>query len=387
MYIAEKCSARHASILTERSYIRGLTSLFYGSAEHCAQVTEEDVHQLAEVIHILVDPRVSCWSRSENKTRANFMLLTDICALLTPILLHGLPSVSLALLNKDHLLVTVPKAISSLLKTEDADKKMTNICIRFYTQFVQSKCKQPKLNNDINNEQNIEPSDIEPSDITPTEKNLDPCILTLSQDLISSYFDLYRQIQRTSTFDEKSLQQEQMQRLLNDEWKKLDILKLQHHNEQLKHEHMSLQEELSKLRNELQRTQSEKDQFRTENTRMAQEIDRLKLMSTTGITTVSQPSSSLASDNNNNNQENTIDELKHLSPHEITREQAEQCIKEIHRRRTTFNDHDMRKSICGSLKHLGSDLYSSPVHFLHELIQVGLLLCFLVLTKYVSFFL
>ncbi|CAF1046756.1 unnamed protein product [Rotaria sp. Silwood1] len=29
----------------------------------------------------------------------------------------------------------------------------------------------------------------------------------------------------------------------------------------------------------------------------------------------------------------------------------------------------MRKSICGSLKHLGSDLYSSSVHFLHELIQ------------------
>ncbi|CAF5154930.1 unnamed protein product, partial [Rotaria sp. Silwood1] len=62
-------------------------------------------------------------------------------------------------------------------------------------------------------------------------------------------------------------------------------------------------------------------------------------------------------------------ELQKLSPNEITKEQAEKCIREIFHRRTTFNDNDMRKSICGSLKNLGSDLYSSSVHFLHELIQ------------------
>jgi hypothetical protein len=29
----------------------------------------------------------------------------------------------------------------------------------------------------------------------------------------------------------------------------------------------------------------------------------------------------------------------------------------------------MRKSICGSLRHLGADLYSSALHFIHELVQ------------------
>ncbi|CAF3507596.1 unnamed protein product, partial [Rotaria socialis] len=60
-----------------------------------------------------------------------------------------------------------------------------------------------------------------------------------------------------------------------------------------------------------------------------------------------------------NNDKNTIDELQNLSPNEITSEQAEKCIQQIYYRRTTFNDNDMRKSICGSLKHLGSDLYTS----------------------------
>jgi hypothetical protein len=169
--------------------------------------------------------------------------------------------------------------------------------------------------------------------------------------------------------NEKSAQREQIQRLLKEEWKKLDTLQLQHDHEQLKHKHKAVEEELAQLRNKLERTQSERDQLRKENMRMAQEIDRLKLMPTTGITTESQQSPSPVS-TTNNNQENTIDELKNLSPHEITTKQAEQCIKEIYHRRPTFNDPDMRTSICGSLKHLGSDLYSSPVHFLHELIQV-----------------
>ncbi|CAF1374580.1 unnamed protein product [Rotaria sordida] len=72
---------------------------------------------------------------------------------------------------------------------------------------------------------------------------------------------------------------------------------------------------------------------------------------------------------NTYDQEDIISQLQNVSPHGITVKQAEQCIREIYRRRTTFDDHDMRKSICGSLKHLGSDLYSSSVHFLHELIQ------------------
>ncbi|CAF3386954.1 unnamed protein product [Rotaria sp. Silwood1] len=364
VYIAERCCFRHAGILCGRSYIRTLASLFYGSADHCMQATEDDVHNFATVIVVLADSRMVDGSRCENKHRLTLMLISELCALLTPILLYSLPSVSLALLNENYLLLAIPKAIQGLLKTNDVGEYMINLCIRFYTQFVQSKCKQKKLDDDIVDEEKIESFD------TPTiESTIDTIVpLNLSQDLISSYFNLYQQIQKTSLLDEKLAEQAQIQALFNEEWKKFDILQLQHDNQQIKHEQMLLKEELLQLRNELQRTQSERDQFRKENIRISQEIDKLKLMPTTS-TPVESQQLSIVTSTDNNNQKDSIDGLQSLPPNEITSEQAEKCIREIYYRRTTFNDNDMRKSICGSLKHLGSHLYSSPVHFLHELIQ------------------
>ncbi|PRP83579.1 hypothetical protein PROFUN_09128 [Planoprotostelium fungivorum] len=51
----------------------------------------------------------------------------------------------------------------------------------------------------------------------------------------------------------------------------------------------------------------------------------------------------------------------------VSREEAKRMIRELKRERDELKG--MRKSICGSLKHLGADLYSSPIHFLHELVQ------------------
>ncbi|CAF4164824.1 unnamed protein product [Rotaria sp. Silwood2] len=192
--------------------------------------------------------------------------------------------------------------------------------------------------------------------------------LNLSQDLISSYFDLYRRIQKTSPLDGKSIQEKQIQELFNEEWKRFDTLQLQNENEQLKQELQSLHEELLQLRSELQRTQLERDHLRKENSMVHQKLDKVKLMPTTMKNVESQQLSTFVSADKNS-EKNTIDELKNLSPSEITLEQAEKCIQEIYYRRTAFNENDMRKSICGSLKHLGSNLYTSPVHFLHELIQ------------------
>ncbi|CAF5060582.1 unnamed protein product, partial [Rotaria socialis] len=88
---------------------------------------------------------------------------------------------------------------------------------------------------------------------------------------------------------------------------------------------------------------------------MSQEIDNLKQVPMTNKTIeLKQISTATAVDICNQN--NTIDELENRAPHEATSEQAEKFIREIYHRRTTFNDNDMRKSICGSLKHLGSDL-------------------------------
>ncbi|CAF4601271.1 unnamed protein product, partial [Rotaria sp. Silwood2] len=210
----------------------------------------------------------------------------------------------------------------------------------FYIQFVQKKCKQKERHNDKENEENIGFFDAK-----TTEQNIDSFVpLNLSQDLISLYFDLYRKIQKTSSLDGKSIQQEQIQELFNEEWKRFDTLKLQNENKQLKQE------------------------LQKENNTVHQEIDKLKLIPTT-IKNVEFRHLSTVVSADKNNEKNAIDELQNLSPNEITSKQAEKCIQEIYHRRTTFNDNDMRKSICGSLKHLGSDLYTSPVHFLHELIQ------------------
>jgi hypothetical protein len=105
---------------------------------------------------------------------------------------------------------------------------------------------------------------------------------------------------------------------------------------------------------------------------MAQENDRLKLATLTNVISKSEQTPISVSDEKDiTDQTDIFDELRDVLPHQITTEKAKQFIDEIYRRRTTFKDEDMRKSICESLKHLGSDLYSSSVHFLYELIQVN----------------
>jgi predicted nucleic acid-binding Zn-ribbon protein len=196
--------------------------------------------------------------------------------------------------------------------------------------------------------------------------------LSLTEDLLSSYYNLYRQFQKSILFEENSAQQKQLQALFETEWKKIDILQLKHDYDQLKKEHQSTDEKLAHLRDELQRIQSERDQLQREQIQMAQEIDRLKSATPTNVIVQSdQVQTNFSIKKNINDQINIIDQLQDLLPHQIKTEQAEQFIQEIYHRRTTFDDPDMRKSICGSLKHLGSDLYSSSVHFLHELIQVN----------------
>ncbi|CAF1337053.1 unnamed protein product [Rotaria sordida] len=362
---AESLCFRHAGILLEQRCLRNLAPLFYGSKENCEQVTKDDIHNFVEIIGILTNSRMTHWNRDEDKSYFCPMLVSHLCALLTPILFYAPPSVNRALRNEDHRLLTIPKVIPFLLEAKKADEAMINTCIRFYTHFVQLKCKEVKVDNDTDdNQENVQLSDVK----TTGKLNEPPIFLNLSEDLISSYFDLYRQIREQCLADDKCAQQEQIQRLLGEEWKKLNTVQLQHENEQLKRENMSLKEEQSRLRNELQRTHEEKDRVNKEYIQKAQEVDRLKLMLTTAIhTEPQQPSISLPVDNNN--EENSFDDLENLAPHEITPAQAERCIRAIYLRRTRFNDPDMRQSICGSLKHLGSDLYSSPVHFLHELIQ------------------
>ena len=373
-YLAEKCCFRHTGTLLDRSHIRHIASLFHGSADHCAQVTVDDVEQIAKTIGVLADARMCSWSRSESRARLSLMLIGDLCSLLTPILLHSPPSITSALLNQIHLLQVIPRAIFILIRSGAFKIETLETCIRFYTRFAQAKYKQTDSSGESSdNDEDDEKGETERSPLNPSESSTSSVVsLSLTPDLISSYYNLNREFQKSIVLEKKLAQQEQLQTLFKTEWKKLDTLKLKHDYEQLKQEHQCTTEELEELRSELHRTQSERDQFRRENIALAQEIDRLKLVASTNTGPVqSAPVSNPVSTSETiEKQDDVIDQLQNLTPDQITTEQAERCIQEIYHRRTTFNDPDMRKSICGSLKHLGSDLYSSSVHFLHELIQV-----------------
>ncbi|CAF3959718.1 unnamed protein product [Rotaria sp. Silwood1] len=242
-----------------------------------------------------------------------------------------------------------------------------DIALRFYTQLIQSKVKRDDTAlHSSNDEQIIENnSETTMQPITPLVNSL-----CLTKDLLSSYYNLHRQYQRSILRDDISAQQEQVQVLFETEWKKIDILQLKHDYDQLKQEHQSFNEKVEHLRQELQQTQLERDHYRRENIQIVQDIERLKVATPTNVIVQSaQVTTSVPIKQNSNNQTGIIDQLKDLLPQQITPDQAKSFIEDIYRRRTEFDDEDMRKSICGSLKRLGSDLYSSSVHFLHELIQ------------------
>jgi len=333
------------------------------------QVTEDDVHQIVEAIEALTDSRLTRWGQGENRSRLSLLFVIDLCTFLTPILLHGRPKISLVLINETRLLTLIPRTISMLLRDSVCKIDAIDVCLRFYTRLIESKYKQ----GDITDDDSDDEEDIKTPPTTTTEPIIQPMnSLSLTKDLLSSYYNLYRQFQKSILFEKNSAQQKQLQALFETEWKKIDILQLKHDYDQLKKEHQSIDEKLAHLRDELQRTQSERDQLQREKMQMAQEIDRLKLATPTNVIVQSdQVITNVSITKNINDQTNIIDQLRDLLPHQIKTEQAEQFIQEIYHRRTTFDDPDMRKSICGSLKQLGSDLYSSSVHFLHELIQVN----------------
>lgn len=252
LYDTEKASSEHARILVGRSYIKGLASLLYASTDHCSQVTEDDVQNFAEVIAILVDPRIATWRCNQNKTRGTCMLVSHLCSLLVPIFIYGTPAVNISFIKQMSFLRTIPRTIRYLLESKVVDESMVNACVQFYTLLVQSTCKQEQLA-EIND-------DKESSDESEDKENIVIADLSVNpRDLISSFFDLQWNVQQILISNKESIQRKQVQSLLQVEWKNLDILQLQQKYEELERETKSLTETLSQTKEELQRTQSEKD--------------------------------------------------------------------------------------------------------------------------------
>lgn len=355
---------QHAAILVRHKHIQCFASLLYGSSEHCDQITVDDANRLADTIDILTDSRL--FRCIPNEKPYSLMLVSDLCTILYPILQYGLREVTIALRSQTSLLKSLPEAIRFLLPY---GKELADPCIRFYTMLMRSiftDCKAGYVSETeqfvtlpiINNVQSGMVLDAKGTELKLTRDTT----LNLDRDLISSYFELNRTYHDVLSQAAQSTT-EKAEELLNKEWEAFDRKKLELDHARLKQDNDSMQEELSRLHDELQRTRSERDQFELniEHTHSMNEVQPISLASST----VPLQPSVLPDLSNNKNLD-----LENVLPSNITREQAESFIQEIYHRRVTFNDHDMRKSICGSLKHLGSDLYSSPVHFLHELIQV-----------------
>jgi hypothetical protein len=357
---------QHTQILRERSDIRRIAYLFYGATDHCKQVTEDNISQITKTMNILL--KLHSWNRSHSGTvnLASLLLISDLCAFLKPFFLYGPRSINSMLNRDDSLLRLIPLVITCLLTRSTIKYESVEVCMNFYSCIIRSRCNMTSVDDETicrseTTEMNISESDDDA-----------PKPLLLSKDLIASYYTLYRQCQATVIANKQWTQEKQRQKLLDTEWKHLDMAQLKCDYEQLKETHRTMNDELTQMRNELQRAQFERDQFRQENIHLSNRIDRLERVPSSVMTIESNhPLISSSSHSIDNTTNDIIEQLKDRLPHQITAEQAEQYIREIYKRRTTFADHDMRKSICGSLKHLGSDLYSSSVHFLQELIQVS----------------
>ncbi|CAF2139422.1 unnamed protein product [Rotaria magnacalcarata] len=132
VYISERDCFRHAEILISQSCISNLASLFYGSVDNCMQLTQDDVYQLTEVIDVLTDSRLLACIQGEYHCPPSVVLVSELCALLKPILLYSSPSVCLALINQNNILSTVPKTVQILLQMNEVNKNLINLCINFY---------------------------------------------------------------------------------------------------------------------------------------------------------------------------------------------------------------------------------------------------------------
>ena len=367
--ITESRCFEHAFILVERWYLQCLSSLLNGSViEHCIQLTVDDVDLLVKTIDILVDQRLS--HRMRNKKAYSLLLASDLCTILCPLLQYGLPQVASALRRQTRLLKAVPEIILSVLHV---CKDFVDPCFHFYTLLTQSIVKDSSLNDVpmpmtspiVNVNQPTKQITAE----STQSANLSNDTLNLTRDLISSYFDLNSEYHESILANQPSTIN-QAQTLLNDEWEKFNQLQLKYENDRLKKENNSSDREIRRLRDELHRTQSNRAQLQLENNRLAQMLEEPRLRASSALRESTQSSLSATSLVQNTDEKLTDSQLDNVPPHTITSEQAEQFIRAIYHRRMSFADNDMRPAICGSLKQLASDLYTSPIHFLYELIQV-----------------
>lgn len=366
----EQQCLKHACILVDRWYLRCITLLLNSpEVRHCFQIEVQHANRLIEAIDILVDQRLS-HQRFKGKPYS-LLLACDLCTVLSPLLQRGLPEVSSFLTSDSRLLKSLPQIIQSTLSIQE---EYINSAVHFYTLLIQSIRKDVTLGSVLRTEKETVRSaeELQSSSVASTTETIasvdeSSTTIDLERDLITFYFELNRKY-HTHQPRVETMNLNQAEMLLRDEWEKATRQELQCENDRLSKENNSKAEVIRKLEDELERTKKDRDQYRMEYNEllknMAQPVNSTApntlISRTSGATVAIQPSNEIADD----------DRLEKLHPREISVEDAKRFIQAIYQRRVTFKDKEMRQSICGSLRQLGSDLYTSSIHFLYELIQV-----------------
>lgn len=359
--------SEYAALLNVENNI-DLLRWFYESTDFSGQVKEKDVIQIIEVIDILISISSPQQHESTNfDNQYTLKLAGALCSLLQPILRYGTTEVNKVFQRDSCLTERIIQLISYMNKNHTNDD-MIESCFKLYSQLKRLQFMRKSSSEDFHSvtydrdtlcdHQTFQES-------TKTESNDDSHTTASCKEIIKRHHDVWKKFQRL-IFDQKnSTKREMLERLLEDKHKQLNSLDKTYQYETLCQNYQAATEELEQCKQELLCVNSKREQLQQEVTQLKRKHNEQNQHPITQ--SVAKKSLIKSIDAN----DTIVLELDELSPAVISQEQSERFIREICRRRTSFCEWDMRKSICGSLKHLGSDLYGSSVHFVHEIIQVN----------------
>lgn len=345
-----------------------LSSLYHGSSETSGQVKTEDVEKFINVIDTLVDRVVSTDRSTNNRINFSIQLVQSLCQLLSPILLLGSRDVN-ELIRADK---SLPEAIHRvlLMSRDNRYKNSAHKCLQVYNKIMKLKIEgmDMRIYEDSANETEEETAEtisVEKVDININETHV--------RDIMKEYYVLREKFSALKKYNLNSSKHEEVNQMFKRECETLNSFQIKYEYEKLQQDFVEVNKQLVEYKEKLSLLEIAKDQMEKRITEMNEEIAKAQMTVHRGdIPIVSSDGKTLTTTSSNTPSDDNLDELlEQLSPEAINADQAKQYIKSIYHRRVTFNEPDMKKSICGSLNQLGSDLYSSSVHFLHELIQVS----------------
>lgn len=359
---------KYVVLLQEGNNINLLRRLFYGSTDLSGQAKEEDIIQIIRIIDILIRKSSSQGQEAKNSDdQYTLHLASALCNLLLPILRYGTPAVNKIFQNERCLTKKVIQLISYMDETRTNDD-MIESCLELYSELKRVRCTQKSskeaLNSMINDQDTLRDYQ-KLHEGTAVHSNDGSQTSTSCEEIIKMHCDVWKKFQRLIFDQKKSIKKEMLEKMLEDERKKLDLLNTKCNYEILDQQYQAAMEQIKQNKEELERSNIEQERLQREMTKLQRKLNEQDRKPITGMIaekTLIEPI---------NIDDEIVFELDKLSPAAISPEQSKRFIREIYRRRTTFRDADMRKSICGSLKQLGSDLYGSSVHFVHEIIQVN----------------